>query len=167
LQRVHDIAETLRGVDLRVRGKARNASGTAQGAGASSTLSPESLQSRFYAYQRGQVGGAYLATSILSTIARKSIAKAQGGAIERLVDEALANPDMAAKLLAENNPANRAVFDRATRSYLGDEASKITNALGDDDPGAGDPISAAVARGAKSATDRVGTSVRGALGGLF
>jgi predicted ester cyclase len=168
LQRVHDIAETLRGVDLRVRGRARNASGTAQGV-LSSTLSPESLQSRFYAYQRGQVGAAYLGTSILATIARKSIARAQGGAIERLVDEALANPDMAAKLLAENNPANRAVFDRATRSYLGDEASKVVNALGNDEPGAGanDIVSQALSRGGREAVDRVGQTVRGAFQGRF
>lgn len=118
---VKQIAEAIQGVDLRNSTKAANSSGTAQGM--SAVLSPETLQSRFYAFKRGQISGSFLLTSIGAVAARRSVAKARADAIGRMLDEALLNPDAAAMMLKENNPANRAALARKAKVWLGNEAS--------------------------------------------
>ncbi|MBI2240287.1 MAG: hypothetical protein HYU59_05725 [Magnetospirillum gryphiswaldense] len=120
-QNVKQIAEAIQGVDLRNSAKAANSSGTAQGM--SAVLSPETLQSRFYAFKRGQISGSFLLTSIGAVAARRSVAKARADAIGRMLDEALLNPDAAAMMLKENNPANRAALARKAKVWLGNEAS--------------------------------------------
>ena len=124
LTNIRQIAEAIQNVDTRAAGKAVNASGTAQSRRA--VLTPESLQSRFYAYKRGQVGIPYLATSIAATLARNSIKKAQTDAIGRLMDEALLNPDVAATLLKENNPANRAALAKSAKGWTAGEIAHVT-----------------------------------------
>lgn len=134
LANIRDLATVLDNVDLRQRGKAVGTSGTAQGV--NPVLTPETLQSRFYAYMRGQVSGTYLATSIAAVVARRAVRNAQTEAIERLTDKALLNPDFAAELLKENNPANRAAMARKVRTWLGNEASTFVNLMnGSDDDG--------------------------------
>lgn len=127
LANIRDIASVLDNVDLRQRGKAVGTSGTAQGT--TPILTPETLQSRFYAYMRGQVSGTYLATSIAAVIARRAVRNAQTTAIEAMTDKALLNPDFAAELLKENNPANRAAMAQKVRAWLGNEASTFVNLL--------------------------------------
>lgn len=131
LANIRAYADILDNVDLRQRGKAVGTSGTAQGV--NPVLTPETLQSRFYAYMRGQVSGTYLATSIAAVVARRAVRNAQTDAIERLTDQVLLNPDLAVDLLKENNPANRAALARKVRTWLGNEASTFVNLMDQED----------------------------------
>lgn len=124
---VRKIAEELQNVDLRTRGKAQNSSGTPQGI--SNVLTPETLQSRFYAYKRGQTSLGFMLTALGSVAARRVVRGAQGEAMEKLLDKALLDPDLAAQLLKEHNPANRAALARTAKAYLGNEASTLTDIL--------------------------------------
>lgn len=123
----------LDNADLRSRGKTAGTSGTAQGI--SNILTPETLQSRTYAWMRGQVSGTYLATSIAAVVARRAVRGARSEAIERLTDKVLLNPDIAVQFLKDNNPANRAALARKAKGWFGNEASTIVNLMneGDDD----------------------------------
>lgn len=157
---IRAIADVLDNTDLRVRARAPASSGTAQGV--NPVLTPETLQSRFYAYMRGQVSGTYLVTSIAAVVARRAVRGAQTEAIERMTDKALLDPDFAAELLKENNPANRAAMARKVRAWLGNEASTFINLMNqpdeeDDGPNiedrAGDEPLRIVVDGAGSYTD--------------
>lgn len=131
LEKLRALADVLDNADLRTRGKAAGTSGTGQGV--NNILTPETLQSRTYAWMRGQVSGTYLATSIAAVIARRAIRNARGDAIERLTDKALLNPDFAMELLKDNNPANRAALARKAKGWLGNEASTFVNLMNEDD----------------------------------
>lgn len=141
LRNIGKITDALQNVDTRLRARATGSSGTAQGV--SQVLSPETLQSRLYAYKRGQVSGTFLITSIAAVAGRRGVARAQTEAIGRLVDEALTNPDAAATLLRENNPANRAILARKAKGWIGNEAGTAIDALNDADE---DPTMSAVKR---------------------
>lgn len=118
---VKKIAEAIQGVDVRNAARAPNTSGTAQGN--ASVMSIETLQSRLWAWKRGQIGGTFLLTSLAAVAGRRAVARARSEAIGRMLDEALLNPDAAAMLLKENNPANRAAMARKAKGWLGNEAS--------------------------------------------
>lgn len=139
LSNVRNIAEELQNVDLRSRAKAQNTSGTAQSI--SNVLTPETLQSRFYAYKRGQTSLGFMLTALGSVAARRLVRGAQGEAMEKLLDRALLDPDLAAQLLKEHNPANRAALARTAKAYLGNEASTLTDIL-DGEPE--DPVKKAI-----------------------
>ncbi|WP_398468005.1 hypothetical protein [Tardiphaga sp.] len=134
LQNVEKIAGELQNVDLRSRGKAPNTSGTTQGI--SNVLTPETIQSRFYAYKRGQTSLGFMLTALGSVAARRAVRGAQGEAIEKLLDKALLDPDLAAELLKNGNPANRAALARTAKAYLGNEVSTLADILtaAPDDP---------------------------------
>lgn len=127
LGNVQKIATELQGVDLRSRGKAPNTSGTTQGI--SNVLTPETIQSRFYAYKRGQTSLGFMLTALGSVAARRAVRGAQGEAIEKLLDRALLDPDLAADLLKNGNPANRAALARTAKAYLPNEASYLAELL--------------------------------------
>lgn len=131
IDNVRKVAAVLQNVDTRTRAKAPNTSGTAQGV--SNVLTPETLQSRFYAYQRGQISGTFLVTSIVAVAARRAVGRAQTEAIGRMLDEALLNPDAAAALLRENNPANRAALARGAKGWMGNQASTLLDILTEKD----------------------------------
>jgi hypothetical protein len=123
LANIRKIADELQNVDLRLRGKAPNTSGTAQSI--SNVLTPETLQSRLYAYKRGQTSLGFMLTALGSVAARRLVRGAQGEAIEKLLDKALLEPDLAAQLLKENNPANRAALARTAKAYLGERGGGL------------------------------------------
>jgi hypothetical protein len=127
LANIRKISDELQNVDLRTRGKAVNTSGTAQSV--SNVLTPETLQSRLYAYKRGQTSLGFMLTALGSVAARRLVRGAQGEAIEKLVDRALLDPDLAAQLLKENNPANRAALARTAKGYLGEQAGGLAEIL--------------------------------------
>lgn len=131
METIRQYAEVLDNVDLRQRGKVPGTTGTAQGV--NPVLTPETLQSRFYAYARGQVSGAFLASSIAAVVTRRAIREARAGAVERLTDEVLLNPQFAAAFLRENNPANRAILARKAKLWLGNEASTLMDLLDGED----------------------------------
>lgn len=130
LEDVKKISDALQGVDLRTRAKAQNSSGTPQGV--SAIMTPETLQSRFYAYKRGQTSLGFMVTALASVAARRAVRGAQGEAIEKLLDRALLDPELAATLLKENNPANRAALGRTAKGYLGNEADTIMKTISGD-----------------------------------
>lgn len=125
IENVRIIAEALKGLDVRNAGKVPNTSGTAQGV----LPSFETVGSRVFAYQRGQVGAGWLITNLAAIAGRRAVKNARGEAIERMLDDALLNPDVAAMLLRENNPANRAALRRRAKVWFGNEANTIMNAL--------------------------------------
>ena len=131
LEKLRALADVLDNADLRTRGKASGTSGTGQGV--SNILTPETVQSRMYAWMRGQVSGTYLATSIAAVVARRAIRNARGAAVDRLLDKALLDPDIAMELLRDNNPANRAALARKAKGWLGNEASTFVNLMNEDD----------------------------------
>lgn len=135
---VRKIAEELQNVDLRARAKAPNSSGTPQAL--SNVLTPETLQSRFYAYKRGQTSLGFMLTALGSVAARRLVRGAQGEAMEKLLDKALLEPDLAAQLLKEHNPANRAALARTAKAYLGNEASTLSDIITEPE----DPVKSAI-----------------------
>ena len=62
-----------------------------------------------------------------------TIRNARGAAVERLLDKALLDPDVAMELLKDNNPANRAALARKAKGWLGNEASTFVNLMNEDD----------------------------------
>ena len=130
LQNIRTIGEVLQGADLRLRAKAPNSSGTAQAV--NPLLTPEALQSRTYAWMSGRISGTFLATSILSVISRRAVRRAQADAVHRVLNEALLDPDFAAMLLKQNNPANRAAMARSAKTWFGNEASTIIDLMSGD-----------------------------------
>lgn len=131
LANIERISDALQGVDLRSRAKAPNTSGTAQGV--NNVLTPETIQSRFYAYKRGQTSLGFMVTALASVAARRAVRGAQSTAVDKLLDEALLNPDVAAELLKENNPANRAALARTSKAFLGNETATVLDMLNGDD----------------------------------
>jgi hypothetical protein len=141
LENINKIADALQGIDLRSRAKAPNTSGTAQGV--NNVLTPETLQSRFYAYKRGQTSLGFMVTALASVAARRAVRGAQSDAVEKLLSQSLTNPELAAQLLKENNPANRAALARTAKAFLGNEASTVFDMLDGDEK---DPVKAAAMR---------------------
>lgn len=131
LTNIRAIAKAIQGTEIRNGARAVNSSGTAQGV--NNVLTPETIQSRLYAYQSRKISGTFLATSMIAVIARRSVGKAQKEGIVRMLDEALLDPDKAALLLKENNPANRKALNRYAKGWWGNEASTVLNAMSGDD----------------------------------
>jgi hypothetical protein len=138
--------EVLQGANTGAKGRVGNTSGTAQGLTdvVKSAISPERLSSDIRTIKRGQMSLGFASTAIASTIARKAVAKAQSGAIDRMLDAALTNPDAAVALLRENNPVNRAYLQRNSKLWFGDHADRIMASVNDNaDP---DPVKEALRR---------------------
>jgi hypothetical protein len=57
---------------------------------------------------------------------------------------ALLDPELAAQLLKEGNPANRAALAQKTKAFLGNEASHLADLLDGEEKG--DPIKNAIMR---------------------
>lgn len=129
IENLRIIAEALQGLGASNAGKVPNNSGTAQ----SILPSAETAASRLFAYQRGQVGAGWLISSLAAMVGRRAVRGARSDAIERMLDEVLLEPDAAALLLQENNPANRAALRRYAKTWFGNEAATIMNALSADD----------------------------------
>lgn len=131
-QRIKDIADSIQGVDIRNRAKAPNTSGTAQGTNESFLPTTETLASRIFAVERGVVSPAFAAVNVIGIMARKATKNAQVAAVNQAIDRALLDPDWAAQLLKENNPANRAALQRSAKGWMGNEAATLVDLLNDD-----------------------------------
>lgn len=143
---IDKLVEVLQHTNVGARGKAPNSSGTAQGIldTIKGSVSPESIQSGVMSVKRGQIGVPWLVTSIAARLARNSVKAAQGPAINRMLDEALVNPEAAAALLRENNPVNRAYLSRSSKLWGIEHADQIASALNDNEEP--DPVKAALKR---------------------
>jgi hypothetical protein len=91
----------------------------------------------------GQIGLPYFGLSIAATMARRVVRKAREDAFNLLLDRALLDPDTAAILLREENPANRAAMQRKAKLWLGNRASTVAEMLQGEE---GDPMKDALRR---------------------
>lgn len=146
-QNVKKIAEAMQGVDVRNAAKAPNTSGTGQTFKNDFMPSPEALQSRIFAVERGVVSPAYAALNVISIMARKAMRNQNVEAVHTAIDKALLDPEFAALLLKQNNPANRAALRYATRGWKTDAASQFMQMLSPDSQD--EATKRAVMRGAK------------------
>lgn len=136
LQNLKGIATELRGVDLRASAKAPNTSGTPQSLMGNAILpSTETLASRSFAIQRGQVGLAYTGVSLASVMAKRAQMIGRGREFQNLLDKALLNPEVAEFLMREYNPADASAMARTAKSYLGVRAAWVDEALVGSDTG--------------------------------
>lgn len=129
LKRIREIADAIQGVDVRNSAKAPNTSGTPQGLQSGHLPSGETLASRIFAVERGVVSPAFAALNIAGIMARKATKSAQIKAVNMAIDRALTDPDWAAALLRENNPANRAALRQNAKGWLGNETSTLVDLL--------------------------------------
>lgn len=142
LENLTGISESLRGVDFGATGRIPNSSGTPQGLRGSEVLpSTETLGAYGFAYQRGQIGLPFIGLRLASTIARRATLRGRERQFQELLDEALLNPDLAARLAADNNPANIAALSRAAKIHLGVRAAWLDDLAGEEeDPALEDVI---------------------------
>lgn len=139
LENLRGIAEELRGVDLRTSAKAPNTSGTPQSLQGNAILpSTETLASRSFAIQRGQVGIAYTGVSLASVMAKRAQMIGRGKEYQTLLDKALLDPKAAEFLMKEYNPANAAAMARTAKSFLGVRSAWVDEALIGSDTGEDD-----------------------------
>jgi hypothetical protein len=127
------------------RARALNSSGTPQGLRGNyqPSLSTETVNSRLMAVHSGQIGLSYFGLSIAATMARKAVGKAREDAFNTLLDRALLEPDTAAMLLKEQNPANRAAMQRKAKLWLGNRAATVAEMLSEEEL---DPVKDAIKR---------------------
>lgn len=135
LQNIRQIAEALRGVNTGAKaGAAINPSGSAQTL-RNSPVTLAEAQAKFIDVQRGRLNPAYAITYLAGKLAHRLVSKQAERSYQMLLDEALLNPQVAADLLKQNNPANRAALARSAKAYLGNEASHLAELLDDDENG--------------------------------
>lgn len=135
LSMIRELAGALKGVNSGQRiGNAVNPSGTAQMLRGQPPVSMAEISSKVYQARIGRVSPLYVGLHIAQKFARGAVSKQATKAYELLLDRALLDKDVAASLLKENNPANRAALNRATRGWLGAEAAAaLAKAAEDDD----------------------------------
>lgn len=137
LQRIREIADALQGTETRNFAKAPNTSGTPQALNPSNLPTAETIASRVFAVERGVVSPLFAGLNVVGIMARKATKAAQVKAVNMAIDKALTDPDWAAQLLKENNPANRAALAKSARAWMGNQASTFINMMDDTEE---DPI---------------------------
>ena len=115
-------------------GRAAGSSGTPQGVFAGSLPSAESVGSRVFAVNRGVVSPQFAAFNLGSVMARKIARGTYSEQFNRILDQALLDPDVAEKLTREYNPANVAALARWAKGWGIAEAPEIAALLAEDLP---------------------------------
>lgn len=130
LDNLRQLAETVRGADLREAARARNSSGTAQAINQQGLLpSTETLGAYSFAYQRGQIGLPFIALRVGATVARNAMRKGRASQFEAILDRALLDPEVAAVMLEEFNPATAEILARSAQGWAGDQAADIVDLI--------------------------------------
>lgn len=133
LDSIRQIAEALQGVNMANKaGAALNPSGTAKML-QNGPVTMAEAQAKFIDVQRGRLNPLYAVTYLAGKIANRLVSKKATQAYNLLLDKALLDPEIAAKLLAENNPANRAALARSAKGWLGNQASSLIEILNDEE----------------------------------
>lgn len=139
---IRALAESLRGTNTGARiGNAINPSGTALMLRGQAPVTMAELGSKFYQMQLGRVSPAYLAAHIAGKISAKAVGSQRAKAFDALLDQALLDPETASRLLAKNNPANRAALARRLNLWRFNEASTVLRMLEEDEE---DPTTRAI-----------------------
>jgi hypothetical protein len=134
LENLRTLAETLRGANFGQTGRAAGSSGTPQGLLGSDILpSTETVASRAFAFQRGQVGLGFLATNMGSIVLRRAMLKGRKAEFDALIDAALLNPDIAQSLARDYNPADLAALRRAATTHFGVRVAQFDDLLTDEE----------------------------------
>lgn len=134
LDRLREIGAALREVNLGSRvGNSVNPSGTALLRRGEPAVTLAEAQSKIYQAQIGRANPLYIVTYLAGKAARTVVGRQQARSFEMLLDRALTDPDLAARLLADNNPANRAALARDAKGWLGNEAATFVDMLTSDD----------------------------------
>ncbi len=140
-EQVQDIAANLAAIAQFSREtRSANPSGTAfRAAGANVTLAE--VQAKYYEVMRGRANMMYMMTYLGTRIANRAVANRSQAAFSQLLDRALLDPEVAAMLLREYNPANRAALRRSASSWIGaNGAAALDAAFDDDDEGGLPPV---------------------------
>jgi hypothetical protein len=132
LKRLEKIAEAVAAGQRTTKIRPPGSSGTPLGTVPGLTLA--GLTSRGYAIARGVVSIPYVALETGARAARRSYLKLKNAEVEKLMDEALLNPEVAKTLVMEWNEANQKVIARRLRTHLGHELDVGAEAQVDDEP---------------------------------
>lgn len=131
---IRTLANALRSVNTGAKvGNATNPSGTALMMKGQPPVTLAEIGSKGYQAQTGRASWAYIGTYLAGKLARGVVGRQRAKAFELLLDKALTDKDVAASLLTENNPANRAALARKAKGWLGNEASTFINLMNEDD----------------------------------
>lgn len=107
LRDITDVFDALAGSNSATRARRPGSSVKAQGmrAGYDAALSAASISSRLRSVHRGQLSPTIAGIDLLATYLRRKSARIQSGSISRLRDEVVQNPELAARLSEDYNPA--------------------------------------------------------------
>lgn len=131
---IRTLANALRSVNTGAKvGNATNPSGTALMMKGQPPVTLAEVGSKGYQAQTGRASWAYIGTYLAGKVARGIVGRQRAKAFELLLDKALTDKDVAASLLLENNPANRAALARKAKGWLGNEASTFVNLMNEED----------------------------------
>lgn len=131
---IRELATALRGVNTGAKiGNATNPSGTALMMKGQPPVTLAEVGSKAYQARTGRVSWTYIGAYLGGKIARGYVGRQRAKAFELLLDKALTDKDVAAALLMENNPADRAALARSAKGWLGSEASNLVNLMNEDD----------------------------------
>lgn len=131
---IRELATALRGVNTGAKvGNATNPSGTALMMKGQPPVTLAEVGSKGYQAQTGRASWAYIGTYLAGKLARGYVGRQRAKAFELLLDKALTDKDVAASLLMENNPANRAALARSAKGWLGNEAATFVDLMNEDD----------------------------------
>lgn len=151
LQDIKDVFSALAGGGSATRAKRPGSSGTPQGMKADydSALSASSIASRIRSVNRGQLSPAIAGIDLIATYLRRKSAQIQSSSISKLRDEVIQNPEMAARLLEDYNPATFAAKRRELQSAYGARGSEAVKLLDEAHDEEQRPVAAAVRAGAR------------------
>ncbi|CAK7259092.1 MULTISPECIES: hypothetical protein [unclassified Shinella] len=131
---IRTLANALRSVNTGAKvGNATNPSGTALMMKGQPPVTLAEVGSKGYQAQTGRASWAYIGTYLAGKLARGYVGRQRAKAFELLLDKALTDKDVAASLLMENNPANRAALARKAKGWLGNEAATFVDLMSEDD----------------------------------
>jgi hypothetical protein len=140
------VFDALAGADPATRAKLPNSSGTAQALNGKydPPLSASSIASRVRSVNPGQLSATIALVDIAATWLRRHSAQVHSRAINKLQDGGIQNPELAAKLLEEYNPAAYAAKRRQIIQKYGIRATQVINLLAEAHEAESDPVKAIV-----------------------
>ncbi|MFA5897854.1 MAG: hypothetical protein WC829_01950 [Hyphomicrobium sp.] len=133
LANLRELGEALKTVNTgKSVSSAANPSGTAllqKGEG----ITAAEIGSKLYQAKLGRISYGYIGAYLAQKLARGMVSSQNKAAFDMLLDKAVLDPETAAMLLKENNPANRAAMARLTKTWAASEAKSVMNLMAEDD----------------------------------
>lgn len=145
LENLQTVAETLR--NTQIGNTTVPASGRLPRGLVGNELLPsaETVGSRGFAVARQQVGLTFLVANFGSIILRRAMLRGREREFNALIDSALLNPEIAAGLAKDYNPADLAALRRAVKAHFGVRVAQFDDLLADEEePGEDDEMMQAI-----------------------